>query len=115
MYPKAISEYRWGFSIDDVVESLGYIGPVVLGVNWYSDMFTPDSSGYIKASGRLIGGHAVLAVGVNIKENRIQLHNSWGKSCGFNGNCYISISDVEMLLKKKGEACIPIKRKFVEV
>jgi hypothetical protein len=107
---KWYKEYRWGFSLDDAVLALGYHGPGVAGINWTSDMMKPDSKGFIRATGTVEGGHAIMVSGVNVKGRYVKLFNSWGKSWGMNGMCYLSFDDFEKLLHQKGEFCIPITR-----
>lgn len=103
-----IKEYRWAFGIDEVLQTLAHIGPVVLGLNWYDNMFNPDKNGVIKVSGNLAGGHCILANGINPTKKLVRLHNSWGSSWGKSGECYISFDDLDKLLKEQGEACIPM-------
>lgn len=110
MYPKFIQSYRWAFGLDDVILTLGYLGPVVLGINWYYSMYSPDSNGIIKVEGQLAGGHCILAKGVDIKKKLITLHNSWGSDYGKGGSCYISYDNLNRLLKEGGEALVPVKR-----
>lgn len=105
-------EYRWGFGLEDVLLALGYKGPVVLGLNWYEGMFSPDSNGFIHAKGDLMGGHAILANGVSLKNKTVRLHNSWGRGFGMNGECFISFDDLDRLLHEQGEACIPLGRRL---
>lgn len=103
-------EYRWAFGLTDVVDTLGYHGPVVLGVNWYTGMMETNSIGHIKASGSIEGGHAILACAVHIKRRTVRLHNSWGTSWGLQGDCYIGFDDLERILIEQGEACVPLGR-----
>lgn len=103
-------EYRWAFGIDDVVLALGYHGPVVLGINWYTGMQDVDANGFIHVTGRRAGGHAIAATGVSIPGNAVRLSNSWGSEWGVAGNCMISIPDLTRLLKEQGEACVPVMR-----
>jgi hypothetical protein len=110
LFPQAIPEYRWGFDINDVVQTLGYFGPVVLGIPWYTGMIQPSADGSIYPSGNIEGGHAILATGYNRKTGKIRLHNSWGRGWGVNGDCFIYKSDLEFILKQDGEACIPVSR-----
>ena len=110
LYPKWIKEYRWANTLDDLILTLGYHGPVVLGVAWYSGFYSPDSNGIIKITGNVVGGHCILANGVNIKKKLIQLHNSWGKSYGKNGNAFISFSDMQKLLNQGADACVLVRR-----
>lgn len=105
-----ITEYRWAFGLDDLIMAVGYKGPAVLGVNWYSGMFSPDAKGQLHVSGSLAGGHAILCRGVNLKLRRFLLHNSWGADWGNNSTAWISFEDMERLLHEQGEACIPVRR-----
>lgn len=106
-----IKEYRWAFGLDDVILTLGRVSPVVLGINWYDDMFNPDpKTGIITVTGALAGGHCIVANGVNISKKLVRLHNSWGKGWGKSGECYISFADLDKLLKQDGEACVPLTK-----
>jgi hypothetical protein len=104
------AEYRWATSLDDLLLGIGYFGPAVLGVNWYQGMSNTDDDGYIHAVGSVLGGHAILAHSVNVKQQYVVLHNSWGQSWGVNGRAKILFEDLEALLNQDGEACIPVRR-----
>lgn len=103
-------EYRWAFGLDDLILALGYKGPAVLGINWYQGFYTPDSAGRIWPTGSVVGGHAILANGVNMPKRLIRLHNSWGPGWGINGEAFISFDDLSRLLSEGGEACVPVVR-----
>lgn len=123
-----IGEYRWAFGFDDVLRVIGYHGPVVLGIEWQEAFYNPDANGKIWLDNKPVGGHAILAVGVDIvpgpgvdspstfaqldhQKTLIRLHNSWGTDYGDGGDCYISAYDLRHLLEDKdGEACVPMKR-----
>lgn len=98
------NSYRWGFGIDDVLYGLGHNGPAVLGIAWYEGMYSPDGNGFVHPNGNVAGGHAILARAINVKEEFVTLHNSWGSSWGKNGDCYITFEDLNRLLKEDGEA-----------
>ena len=97
-------EYRWAFSLEDLQLGVGHNGPAVMGLAWYQGMYQPDSKGYIKPTGKKVGGHCLLCNAISVKKERFTLHNSWGKSWGKNGECYISFDDMDKLLKQRGEA-----------
>ncbi len=105
-----IGSYHWGFSLDDAILAIGYAGGGVAGINWYQDMFHPDSNGIIKPTGALAGGHAILVNGVDLKKRLVRLHNSWGKDWGVNGECFMSIDDFGKLLAESGEFAVPIRK-----
>jgi hypothetical protein len=104
-------EYRWCFSEDNLAMTVGYKGPVVLGINWYEGMSDTDKDGIVTATGDLLGGHCILCNGISLKKGLYRLHNSWGKVWGINGDCFVSFEDMKKLLNQDGEACIPVIRK----
>lgn len=107
-----ITSYRWCFSLSDLILTLSYQGPVVLGLNWYEGMWDTDSKGYIRPTGDMIGGHCVMARGVNVGYKRIRIRNSWGSDWGYYGDAYITYADMQRLLSEQGEACVPLGRKL---
>jgi hypothetical protein len=112
-----VLEYRWAFSLEDVRRTIGYKGPVVFGLNWYTGMFDPDEHGQIRPTGRLAGGHAILGYRVDEKNERVWLHNSWGEDWGFvdrtfgGGKAWLTFSDLIRLLHEDGETCVPVIRR----
>ena len=104
------AEYRWAFGLRDLILAVGYTGPVVLGINWYEGMFNPDVDGFIRPTGLIAGGHALLVHGVSVSGSYVKIHNSWGPSWGQNGGAKITFTDLERLLNEDGEACIPLRR-----
>lgn len=104
-------EYRWAFSVKDLILALGHQGPAILGMRWYEGMSTPNSRNIIRPTGSLLGGHCICAIGYDLKTDMVQLLNSWGPKWGKNGRCWISRKDLAELARHDGEACIPVKRK----
>lgn len=107
LYSTVIDSYRWAFSLEDVLCAVSFISPVVLGIDWTTEMFEPVM-GFITPRGRKVGGHAITATGVNMELSYVTLKNSWGPEWGNEGKCKITFGDLEKLLKRKGEACIAI-------
>lgn len=107
-----ITEYRWAFNVQDVLLTLGYRGPVVVGINWYEGMEEPNANGLILAKGELLGGHCVCLRGINVKTGLVRVRNSWGEEWGDKGDAFLPFGDLERLLKEDGEACVPIGRRL---
>lgn len=105
-----IDEYRWAFSLEDLIWAIGHKGPAIIGINWYESMFEPYTCGQLHAEGNIVGGHAILCKGVSITKKTFTLHNSWGQSWADNGDVYISWDEMEKLLYENGEAAIPLIR-----
>ena len=108
LYPNTIESYRFGSTLADAVAVLSWHSPIVVGFNFYSGMYTVDSDGFIHVTGSQVGGHAMLARGVDIQKNAIMIRNSWGRKFGRNGDAWISYDDFSRLIQENGELCIPI-------
>lgn len=116
-----ITEYRWCLSIEDLVVALGYHGPVVIGVDWYTGMFSAGTNGFIKPTGRIEGGHCVmlnLVRLVKLVDGTIDYLNSfvggvnsWGGDWGINGRFKIALIDM-MVLFPGGDFAVPMGRKI---
>ncbi len=103
-------EYRWAFSLEDLIMGVGHNGPAVLGLKWKRGMFKPDEGNYIHATGGDAGGHCLLCNAVAIQKKRFTLTNSWGPGWGINGAAYISFDDMSALLADHGEAVFFLHR-----
>jgi hypothetical protein len=111
-----ISEYRWAQTLQDVIDTVTYIGPMVAGTIWTERMNNPTSRQFIlKPTGRVIGGHAYMINGVDTNKELFRIKNSWGQSWGDRGLAYIRFSDFEKLLNERGEACVAFENEVTEV
>lgn len=112
-----VNEYRWAFSMEDIVNAILVKGPVVLGVEWRQNMYEAPN-GVLNASGRVVGGHCLAAVGFSHKseklggEDGIILQNSWGYDWGINGLAEIKVTDLWKLLEVYGEAAVATRRSY---
>lgn len=106
-----ISSYHWATTLDEIVQTILTLGPVVVGTNWYDDMFYPDDLNYIHVGGSEVGGHAYLLDGVNVKARCFRMKNSWGRNWGFSGFSLLPFNDMEVLLSENGEACLGLEVK----
>ena len=112
-----IKEYRWCFSIEDVIDAILTKGPVILGIYWYDGMYDAPN-GILDVTGQVVGGHCITAVGFKLAkdsatgEDTIILQNSWGYSWGTWGLAEIRVRDLKKLLDNDGEACVVTKRSY---
>lgn len=104
-----IKEYRWAWDVQTLVDALLTLGPVVIGINWYNNMFEPNRDAIIKIGGGIAGGHAILVDGVSKTKQLFRLKNSWGRDWGNNGFAYISFDDMERLISEDGEVAIAVE------
>ncbi len=107
------TEYRWALgpgadaAANDVILSVGYRGPVIMGTYWYEGMYRPDPNGALNVAGSIVGGHAYLLTSYSIKRDAVFTPNSWGGA----GAGWISRADLTRLLAEDGEACVPTVRR----
>jgi hypothetical protein len=105
-------EYRWALgpgaeaAAQDVIMSLSYHGPVMMGTYWYAGMYDADANGYLNATGKKVGGHAWLLTAYDKEKDAVWTPNSWGGA----GQGWITRADLVKLLANDGEACIPVLR-----
>lgn len=105
-----IHEYRWAKSVEALVTCVLQHGPVVVGTDWREGMMETDENGFIHAEGLVLGGHAYIVNGVNTREEKARVRNSWGLDWGDSGKAYIHLKSLDKLIKAQGEACVAIER-----
>jgi hypothetical protein len=105
-----IGRYEWALDSRAVAVALNH-RPVILGIDWYTAMFTPDTEGVIELAGVVEGGHAI-AVGAQKNYGEwFRLDNTWGEDWGLKGSAWFHKDDVDTLLSTahQGEAAVPHK------
>lgn len=102
------SEYRWAETEYDMAQAM-QLGPVIIGIDWYNDMFDPDANGYLHPTGGVAGGHCIAVIALDVEKGYYTVHNSWGDGWGDHGNAKISRADMAFLLSHWGDACVPIR------
>jgi hypothetical protein len=107
-----ISSYLWAYDVNTLIKTVLNVGPVVVGTNWYYNMFFPDKTGRIKLGGYLAGGHAYEIIGVDTKTQLFKIKNSWGNNWGKGGRAFISFTDMATLIRQNGEVCLAVENNF---
>jgi hypothetical protein len=104
-----ISGYTHAFDLASLLDALED-GPLGIGINWYSSMDAPDSSGLVTISpdASIRGGHEVLVRGKDVAAQVIHCDNSWGASWGVSGSFTMSYATIERLLGEQGDVTVPI-------
>lgn len=88
----ALQTYGWAYNYDDIVAWLKTFGPVVLTMPWHQGMYQTDKKGFIRPTGSVVGGHAMVCYGVN-KYGHLRVQNSWGTDFGQGGRAWITKED----------------------
>ena len=123
-------KYYWAINIRQLAIAIGYMGPGIIGVNWYEGMFDTDADGFIAPTGNVAGGHCLLAMAIKIHYKKsplpwnwfnrkwedvdldksyVTLHNSWGQGWGEKGRAKITLANLNKLLNEQGDACFPVR------
>lgn len=90
-----IDAYHRVQSLDELKAALENGEPVVLGIAVYSSFESFDTScgGIVPmpdtTKEKMLGGHAILAVGYDDSKKWVIVRNSWGTNWGDHGYCYI--------------------------
>jgi hypothetical protein len=101
-----IGSYTHAFGLDHAIGAL-QLSPLLLGIHWYQDMFTPDTQGFVHPGGTLAGGHEILAIADTGKH--LVILNSWGRTWGRQGTFLLSYDDFGALLADDGDVVVPGK------
>lgn len=108
LYNKGIiSSYQHTFTLNDALKALSKY-TIITGINWYSQMFTPDADGRVHPQGIIKGGHEVEGYKVDVENGRIWFYNSWNTSFGINGTFYLTWEDFATLLSQGGDVIVLI-------
>jgi hypothetical protein len=103
-----ITEWRWAFGIDHLLQSLMH-SPVMVGTWWYDSMFYPSATGRLTVSGSRVGGHEYVISGVaSLRDRLLWVQNSWGPYWGVKGRALITFADMDRLLREDGDCVIPV-------
>lgn len=99
-----ISGYTHAFSLDEALKALMW-GPVIVGINWYNNFFSPNKNGVIAVgvNDYVVGGHEVLLDEVDVAKKMVGATNSWGDSWGVGGRFYIPFDLLSRLMFEDGD------------
>ena len=99
LYKELITSYYWCFSLDDIINALLTVGPVLLGIPWYRSMDEERTSGLLRVdtNSGLRGYHEIEANGVNTTLKQIRIKNSWGQEWMNNGRARFTFEGFEKL------------------
>lgn len=100
-----ISGYQHTFSLNNALLALTAY-PILVGINWYQGMFTPDPDGRVRITGELAGGHEIVARQIDAENSRVWFDNSWGSNWGVKGRFYLTFIDLGVLLNQQGDVIV---------
>lgn len=98
-----ISGYLHAASLDELLAGLQG-GPMIVGTNWYADMFTPTGDGRVRPTGKLKGGHEYECFMIDVANEKLWFWQSWGLNWGVQGKFWIGFDDFAKLLSEDGDA-----------
>ncbi len=100
-----IGAYGWAYDVDTAIDWLSWHGPLVAGFAWRDSFFARDQDGFMRITprSRIVGGHCILIVGVDLRRQAVRCLTSWSTF----GYFFLSFADLERLLKEDGECVAP--------
>jgi hypothetical protein len=107
-----IANYFWATTLAEIIECLKTRGPVVVGTEWTASMMRPSPGEIVEVSGRVLGGHAYLLIGLSENYQVFRALNSWGEWTP-SGGFWLRFADFERLLHRQGEACIATEQSIL--
>lgn len=113
-----IDRYLWATSIEELRAWVLTTGPVMVGTNWYTEMFNPDivvTHGTVRAKlkigGTVAGGHEWLVRGYD-PHLGYRMRNSWGPNWGDHGEAWIDEADLARLVfQEQGDALGAVEKR----
>ncbi len=103
---RLIAGYTHAFSIEATLRAL-VLGPGIIGMAWRSGCDTPDSTGRVRYTGAIRGGHEVCADRIDVRKGLVWIANSWGAGWGRGGWFAMTFDDLARALSDHGDACFP--------
>lgn len=106
---------EWATNVDQVRQCISGGTPVVLGIEWFDNFFTPEKVGreyWIGRTdgGKIAGGHAICCYGASDRRQAVKLINSWGSSWPVVWLPYERLQRLIDGYKQPGEATVLIDR-----
>jgi hypothetical protein len=86
-----------GPTLDELLAALRK-QPLIVGSNWLSGMWAPDSSGLLPVTGDVVGGHEYELTGFDTRTSEFSFLNSWSSAWGVGGAFRMKFNDFVQLL-----------------
>lgn len=100
--PFRISSFYTARTTEEIKMGVYLTKAVLIGIDVTESFYYPDKDGIVTfgKNEESLGGHAIIICGWRYIDNKPYwiIINSWGKSWGVNGCCYISFDDLSRLL-----------------
>lgn len=100
-----ISGYRHAFGLQQALTALAGTA-VIVGTSWRAAMTMPDRTGRIIPAGRVEGGHEYCLDELDVENQRVWMHNSWGPGWGVEGRAWLAWDDLGTLLDDRGDVTV---------
>lgn len=113
--------------ISDLIDGVGYLGPMLIGMDWTVSMMETRPSGLLEMdpTSGWASGHAITCLGILLNQTLpgegsrkfdvAVLQNTWGSDWGVMGPWgtgsvgFITLEDLHYLLARNGEGAFPVK------
>lgn len=93
-----VKSYYYADKIDEILIAVLNMGPVVVGIDFYSGM-SQSSNGKMIAAGGILGSHAVTIYGADLENQNFLVVNSYGPQWGIMGTAKVSFDTMNKIFK----------------
>lgn len=100
-----INGYTHALSVNATLTALAK-QPVIIGIGWRDSMYNPNSKGLLSITGPEVGGHEVCLDELDVENELVWIHNSWGEEWGIEGRAALHWDDLAELLADDGDCTI---------
>lgn len=104
-----ISGYVHAFTLEDTLAALT-LGPVMIGIPWYSGFNTPRTDGLVVKTGDIEYEYEVCLDEIDVASEEVWFRNCRGPEWGVNGRACMLWSTLEELLEDTGDATVLVPK-----
>ncbi len=111
----ACDTYERAFDIDTTILGISHNGPPVFGMMWTEGMSVPDANGFVRPTGRHVGGHCICGRAVDMEREYVRLIQTYGRDHGVNGEILLRFKDLEWIMARDCEVYFLAGRKPITI
>jgi hypothetical protein len=100
--------YSHAFSAAAALDALAHVGPIMLGIKWWTGDDNPRGAlALLEGGGVVRGGHEIEATEIDVIRKIIRGPNSWGPAWGAEGWWAMTFDELARRLRDQGDCVIP--------
>lgn len=110
----ACDTFEWAFTMRDIQLGISHSGAAIVGTGCYQGMMQPDRDGFIHPTGRYLGGHGYLLMGVDMEHGFYWVKMAWDNYAP-HGLVKMTFADFDLLRRQQGECAFLVGRHEIDL